>query len=167
MKTIITENQPKWSHGSQPCVIQWNYEPCHVGPLKMGRSWCRVLTKSGQLEKGMANHRILAWWTPCPVWKDKKIWHWRRNCSAAPPRVGRCSVCYWRGVQKNSRRNEEAELKQKGCPAVDVSGGESKVRCCKEQYFIGNIGKSSIRSMNQGKLEVVVNRRWQEGTSTF
>ena len=64
------------------------------------------------------------------------------------------------------RRNEEAEPKQKGCPAVDVSGGESKVQCCKEQYFIGNIGKSSIRSMNQSKLEVV-NSRWQEGTSTF
>ena len=82
------------------------------------------------------------------------------------PQVGRCSICYWRRVQKNSRRNEEAEPKQKGCPAVDVSGGESKVQCCKEQYFIGNIGKSSIRSMNQSKLEVV-NSRWQEGTSTF
>ena len=36
--------------------------------------------------------------------------------------------------------------------SCDVSGGESKVRCCKEQYCIGtwNVG-----SMNQGKLEVV------------
>ena len=88
-------------------------------------------------------------------------------CTPPPhPQVGRCSICYWRRVPKNSRRNEEAEPKQKGYPAVDVSGGESKVQCCKEQYFIGNIGKSSLRSMNQGKLEVV-NRRWQEGTSTF
>ena len=30
----------------------------------------------------------------------------------------------WR---KRSRRNEEAKPKQKLCPAVDVSGGESKV----------------------------------------
>ena len=30
----------------------------------------------------------------------------------------------WRN---SSRRNEEAEPKQKQCPAVDVSGGESKV----------------------------------------
>ena len=36
--------------------------------------------------------------------------------------------------------------------SCDVSGGESKVRCCKEQYCIG-IWK--VRSMNQGKLEVV------------
>ena len=33
-----------------------------------------------------------------------------------------------------------------------MSGGESKVRCCKEQYFIGTW---NVRSMNQGKLEVV------------
>ena len=32
----------------------------------------------------------------------------------------------WRN---SSRRNEEAEPKRKQDPAVDVSGGESKVRC--------------------------------------
>ena len=37
-------------------------------------------------------------------------------------------------------------------PAVDVNGGRSKVRCCKEQYCIGTW---NVRSMNQGKLEVV------------
>ena len=35
---------------------------------------------------------------------------------------------------------------------MDVSGGKSKVQCCKEQYCIGTW---SIRSMNQGKLDVV------------
>ena len=39
--------------------------------------------------------------------------------------------------QTNShRRNEEAEPKQKQHPAVDVSGGESKLQYCKEQYCI-------------------------------
>ena len=33
-----------------------------------------------------------------------------------------------------------------------MSGGESKVQCCKEQYCIGTW---NVRSMNQGKLEVV------------
>ena len=33
-----------------------------------------------------------------------------------------------------------------------MSGGESEVRCCKEQYCPGTW---SVRSMNQGKLEVV------------
>ena len=37
-------------------------------------------------------------------------------------------------------------------PAVDVTGDGSKVRCCKEQYCIGTW---NVRSMNQGKLEVV------------
>ena len=38
--------------------------------------------------------------------------------------------------ENNSRKNEEMEPKQKQPPAVDVTGDESKVRCCKEQYCI-------------------------------
>ena len=55
----------------------------------------------------------------------------------------------WR---KNSRNNREMEPKQKECPVVDVTCNESKVKCCKEQYFIGTL---NVSSMNQGKLEVV------------
>ena len=55
----------------------------------------------------------------------------------------------WRN---NSRKNEEMEQKQKQPPVVDVTGAGSKVRCCKEQYCIGTW---NVRSMNQGKLEVV------------
>ena len=35
---------------------------------------------------------------------------------------------------------------------MDVTGDGSKVRCCKEQSCIG---AGNVRSMNQGKLEVV------------
>ena len=52
----------------------------------------------------------------------------------------------------NSKKNEETEPKQKQHPVVDVTGDGSKVRCCKEQYCIGTW---NVRSMNQGKLEVV------------
>ena len=52
----------------------------------------------------------------------------------------------------NSRKNEEMEPKQKQHPVVDVTGDRSKVQCCKEQYFIGTW---NVRSMNQGRLEVV------------
>ena len=55
----------------------------------------------------------------------------------------------WRN---NSRKNEGMEPKQKEYPAVDVTGDRSKVRCCKEQYCIRTW---DVRSMNQGKLEVV------------
>ena len=55
----------------------------------------------------------------------------------------------WRN---NSRRNEGMEPKQKQYPAVHVTGDRSKVRCYKEQYYIGTW---NVRSMNQGKLEVI------------
>ena len=49
-------------------------------------------------------------------------------------------------------KNEGMEPKQKQYPAVDVTSDRSKVQCCKEQY---GIGTWNVRSMNQGKLEVV------------
>ena len=42
--------------------------------------------------------------------------------------------------------------RKKQYPVVDVTGDRSKVRFCKEQYCIGTW---NVRSMNQGKLEVV------------
>ena len=56
------------------------------------------------------------------------------------------------GWKNNSRKNEEMEPKQKQHPVVDVTGDGRKVRCYKEQYCIGTW---NVRSMNQGKLEVV------------
>jgi len=56
---------------------------------------------------------------------------------------------HWRN---NSRKNEGMEPKQKQYPAVHVTGDSSKVQCCKEQYCIRTW---NVRSMNQGKLEVV------------
>ena len=55
----------------------------------------------------------------------------------------------WRN---NSRKNEGTEPKQKQHPVMYVTGDRSKVGCCKEQYCIGTW---NVRSMNQGKLEVV------------
>ena len=54
--------------------------------------------------------------------------------------------------RNNSKKSEEMEPKGKQHPAVDVTGNRSKVPCCKEQYYIGTW---NVRSMNQGKLEVV------------
>ena len=55
----------------------------------------------------------------------------------------------WRN---NSRKNEKMKTQQTQHPAVDVTGDGSKVRCCKEPYCIGTW---NVRSMNQGKLEVI------------
>ena len=56
---------------------------------------------------------------------------------------------HWR---TNSKKNEEAEPKQKQHPTVDMTGDGRTVRCSKEQYCIRTW---NVRSMNQGKLEVV------------
>ena len=53
---------------------------------------------------------------------------------------------------RNNPKNEETEPKQKQCLVVGVTGDGSKVQCYKEQYCKGTW---NVRSMNQGKLEVV------------
>ena len=55
----------------------------------------------------------------------------------------------WRN---NSRKNKGMDPRQKQYPIVNLTGDRSKVRCCKEQYCIGTW---NVRSMNQGKLQVV------------
>ena len=69
-----------------------------------------------------------------------------------PPRWVGVEYANEEELQNSSRKNEEAEPKKKKCQVVDVTGNGSKVRCCKEQYFIGTW---NVRSVNQGKLEVV------------
>ena len=61
----------------------------------------------------------------------------------------------WRN---NSRKNEGMEPKQKQYPLVDVTGNRRKIRCYKEQYYIGTW---NVRSMNQANWKWS-NKRWQE-----
>ena len=68
------------------------------------------------------------------------------------PQVGRCKYATGNKWGHNSRKNEGMEPKQKQYPVVGVTGDKSKVWCCKGQY---SIGTWDVRSMNQGKLEVV------------
>ena len=125
------------------CGVSW------VGPPKTDGSWWRGLTECGPLEKGMENHfSILALKTPWTVWKGKMIGCWKRNLPTS------LSAQYVTGDQwrNDSRKNKGMGPKQKQYPVVDVTGDRSKVQCCKEQYCIGTW---NVRSMNQGKLEVV------------
>ena len=80
--------------------------------------------------------------------KGKKILYWKMS---TPRSVG---VQYATGEQQrnSSRKNEETGPKEKHPLVVYVSGGESKVQCCKEQYCMGTW---NVRSMNQGKLKLV------------
>ena len=68
------------------------------------------------------------------------------------PRLARAQYTTGDQWRNNSRKNEVMEQKQKQYSVVDVTGDRSKVRCCKEQCCTGTW---NIRSMNQGKSEVV------------
>ena len=78
--------------------------------------------------------------------KDMKKIRWT-------PQIGE-SVQYATGEEwRNSyRKNEETGLKHKQCSIVDAPGGENKFWCCKEQHCTGTW---NVRSMNQGKLDLV------------
>ena len=102
-----------------------------------GRAMVVSSDKMWSTEKGMANHSSGSE-NPMNNMKVK-----RYDTERWTSQVGRCP---------NSRKNEEMESKQKQHPFADVTGDGSKVRCCKEQYCIGTW---NVRSMNQGKLEVV------------
>ena len=115
----------------------------------MDESRWSVLTKCGPLEKGIANHfSILALRTPMNSMKRQKD-RPLKNVLPRPVSAQYAAGDQWRN---NSRKNEETEPKQKQYPVVDVTSDGSKVQCCKEQYCIGTW---NVRSMNQGKLEVV------------
>ena len=89
----------------------------------MDRSWWRVLTKRGPLEKEMANHfSILALRSHEQYEKAKD----RALKDELPRSVG---AQYATGDQwrNNSRKNEGMEPKQKQYLAVDVTGDRSKV----------------------------------------
>ena len=148
------------SHGPQPCLVQWNCEPYHVGPPKTNGSWWRILMKRGPLEKAMANHfSILASRTPGTQWKCKND----MTLEDEPPRSVSVQYAAEEEWGEKQLQDEEAEPKWKRRPVVDVCSGESKVQCCKEQC---SIGTWNVTSTNQDKLDVV-KWRWQGWTPTF
>ena len=137
-----------WSQscrGKGACLTQWSYEPCCAGPPNTEGSWWTFLTKHGPLEEGMAKHSgILAARTPWTVWKGKKIWHQKMSIPPCPGQMTSNMLL--------EKSRDIAPERMKWHSVVDVSGGESKVWCCKEQYWIGTW---NVRSMNQGKLDMV------------
>ena len=136
------------------------YWGCFVGEVNSGRSVKTVggvaMVKRHRIWVGSGSNTLQysCLENPMNSMKRQKV---RTLKDELPRSVG---AQYATGDQwrNNSRKNEETEPKQKQHPAVDVTGGGSKARCCKEQHCIGIW---NVRSMNQGKLEVS-NRRRQE-----
>ena len=63
--------------------------------------------------------------------------------------VGRCLVYYRRRAGNSSRGTKRLSQSGNNAQLWMLSGGETKVQCCKEKDCRGTRG---IRSMNQGKL---------------
>ena len=90
-------------------------------------------------------------------------WQKDRTLKDKLPRLVGAQYATGNQWRNNSRKNEGMKPKKKQYPAVDVTGDRSKVRCCKEQYYIGTC---NVRSMNQGKLDVV-KQEMARATLTF
>ena len=99
-------------------------------------------------------------WQPTPVFlpgkphkqyeKAKRFdtWRWIPKSEGVQYTTGKEQ----RAITNSSRKNEAIGWNQKRHSVVDVSSDESKVHAVKEQYWIGTW---NVRSMNQGKLDVV------------
>ena len=101
--------------------------------------------------KWQTHSSTLAWRTPWRVWKGKRY----DTPEDKPPSLEGFQNATGKGqkaVTNSSRNNKVGRPKQKQCLVVDVSGDGCKIWCCKEQYCIGTW---NVRSMNQGKLEVI------------
>ena len=75
---------------------QWNYEPCYEGPPKMGRTWCRVLTKLGPLEKEWQTNSACMPWEHHEQNEKAK----RYDTETWAPRVSKCTISYWGRMEK-------------------------------------------------------------------
>ena len=138
-----------WSHGPQPYLTQWNYEPHYMygQPRRTGHG--------GEFWQNVVHWRrewqITSVFLP---WEHQEEYEKEeyRTLKDELPRWGNAQYATGDQWRNNSRKNEAMEPKQKQHPVVDVTGDWSKVWCCTEQYCIGTW---NVRSMNQGKLEMV------------
>ena len=112
----------------------------------MTRAWWRVLIKHGEGKGKPFQHSYLEN-TMNSMKRQKDM-----TLKDELPRLVGVQYATGEGWRNSSRKNEEAELKRKQCPVLGMSVGESKVWHSKEQFCIGTW---DVRSINQGKLEVV------------
>ena len=59
-------------HGPQPCLTQWNCEPCCVGPPKMNGSWWRVLQNVVHWRRVWQTTSVFLSWEPHEQYENAK-----------------------------------------------------------------------------------------------
>ena len=145
------------NHRKLPKLITWITTLWNL--MKLWGMPCRV-TQDGWGHGGEFWQNMVHWkrewqttsaflsWEPHEQYENEK----RRDMERWKPRLLGAQYTTREERRNSSWRNEEAESKQKWHPAVDVTGGESKVWWCKEQYCTITW---NVRSMNQGTLDMV------------
>ena len=84
-----------WSHGAQPCLTQWNYEPCHAGPPKRGHGrefWQNMVHWGREWQATL----VFLPWEPHEQYEKAK----RYNTERWTLQIDNCPICYWRKVDK-------------------------------------------------------------------
>ena len=152
------------------CFGPWNVPPSRISALWWWRGLCNSMRLWAMLYRATQDpdHSKDFW---------QNVIHWRKGWQNTPytccKNLMNCIKCQKdmtpkdesprsEGIQyvpgKERRRitnspwmNEAARPKWIQFSVVDVSGAQSKIRCCKEQYCIGIW---NVMSMNQRKLDV-------------
>ena len=114
----------------------------------MDRSWWRGLTECGHWRREWQTTSYSCLENPMNSMKRQKD----KTLKNELPRSVGAQYAIGDQWRNNSRKNEGMEPKQKQHPVVNGTDNRSKVQCCKEQYCTGTW---NVRSMNQGKFEVV------------
>ena len=132
-----------FSSVTQPC--QTLCDPMnHSTPGHGGKVWQNVV----HWRREWQTTSVFLPWEPMNSMKRPKD----RTLKDELPRLVGAHYATGNQWRNNSRKNEGMEPKWKHHPVVNGTGDGSRVQCCKEQYCIWIW---NVRSMNQGKLDVV------------
>ena len=142
-------------HRKGACITQWSHKPRCTGPQN-GRVILKSSDKMWSTREGNGNPLLYSCpGKPMDSIKRQKYMTLEDEPPPPPPGWKVSSMLLGKNgahLLITLRKNEVAGPKWEWCLAVDVSGGESSVWCYKQPY---RIGSWNVRSMNQGKLDVV------------
>ena len=153
-----TKGQTDWNYNHRQLASLITWTTALSNSMKLGHAvWGqqRRMGHGGEVWQSVV-HWIWEWQTASVFlpWESHEQYERQKDRTLKDEFPRSVGAQYATGDQwrNNSRKNEGMEPKQKQHPVVDVTGDRSKVWCCKEQYCLGTW---NVRSMNQGKLEMV------------
>ena len=125
-------------YGSQTCgkgawVAQWSSESSSVGHPQDGQLTEKSSDQTWSTAGGKGNSLQYCLENPMNSMKKQKDMT-PENEPLRSEGVQYATGEEQRAITNSSRKNEASGPKRKQCSVMNVSGGERKVQCCKEQY---------------------------------